>query len=310
MFPKAYQDFIEQYLSSQSIKVLSQSFHKLSTGYRSLKAESLGSKKEDVDAYLMGRLPLTFAVLESLFQQISSLFSEKVTIIDYGSGPGTALLALHSAWPDKIIDYIGVEEKQPMIDAASYLAKCLGMNADFIKSHVVKAPEKKANLAVISYLLNELDDSEGFLNKILHEHQSILIIEPGTPDGTERILKMRALAISSGFHVVYPCPHQMSCPMPKGKWCHFYKRVERTRALRQIKQAQLGYEDEKYMYLFLSKEFVGAQQGVIVDTPKVFPHKIEMNVCSAQGQFEKVDILKKDKEMFKKGKKLSWGDFI
>lgn len=310
MFPQDYQDLIQSYLSTQSTKQLSQSFQKLSQGYRAFDNASLGMSKEDVDAYLVGRLPLTYAVCAHLLEMISSYFSSSISVIDYGSGPGTAILAIHSAFSDKDVTYVGVEEKQAMIDAASFISSKLNMHASFVKHDVCYKPSSSFDLAIVSYVLNELSDQKDFFHHILFHHDSILVIEPGTPDGTKRILELRDMAIEAGMHIVMPCPHEMECPLKEPKWCHFFKRVERSKILKTIKGGTLGYEDEKFMYLFLSKKHSSSSRGVVLEKPKILPHMVELNVCAKTGQIEKVPIMKKDKEAFKSAKKLDWGDFI
>jgi ribosomal protein RSM22 (predicted rRNA methylase) len=310
MFPDTYLNCLESYLSTKSTKKLSRSFKKLSAGYREFDNETLGSSKEDVDAYLIGRLPLTWSVLDHIFQISAHFFKDTVKIIDYGCGPASALLALHSSWQDKSISYVGIEEKQPMLDAAQYISQNLGFEAQFIKHDALITQKEVFDLAICSYLLNELADQEAFLGHLFKHHQTILVVEPGTPNGYQNILKFRKKAIESGYHIVMPCPHIKPCPLKGPDWCHFYVRSQRSRMLKRVKEASLGYEDEKYMFMLVSKNLESAINGVILEKPQIFPFEVELKVCSITGSCDVLTIPKKDKDGFKKAKKLLWGDFL
>lgn len=310
MLSHQLQDAIESYLSTTSTKQLSEQFERLSQGYRQFKNEDLGSKKEDVDAYLVGRFPSTLAVLKAVFSKIETFLPETFRVIDYGCGPATTLCALNEVFLSSRFTYTGIEEKKAMLDAGKYLAQALHVKAEFLHQVVEKTELKSSyDIAVASYLLNELSALDPFFDKLL-QHETILVVEPGTPDGTNRILKLRAKAIEKGYHVLLPCPHQLECPYKKPHWCHFYERVERTKIQRSIKHGSLGYEDEKYAYVFLSKTKLPLHNGVLVEKPDLFPYKTTLKVCASDGSIQTQEILKKDKEQFKKAKRLSWGDFI
>ncbi len=84
-------------------------------------------------------------------------------------------------------------------------------------------------------------------------NDTLLIVEPGTPSGYQRILDARAQLIKNGAHVIAPCPHDDACPLVKPDWCHFSQRLQRSRVHKQLKSAELPYEDEKFIYVALSR---------------------------------------------------------
>ena len=85
---------------------------------------------------------------------------------------------------------------------------------------------------------------------------TLLIVEPGTPAGYARIIALRQQLIASGAHVAAPCPHDGKCPLAAPDWCHFTQRLPRSRAHKQIKGAELAFEDEKFTYVALTRAAV------------------------------------------------------
>ena len=82
---------------------------------------------------------------------------------------------------------------------------------------------------------------------------TLLVVEPGTPAGYARIIALRDQLIASGAHVAAPCPHDGKCPLAPPDWCHFTQRLPRSRAHKQIKGAELPFEDEKFAYVALTR---------------------------------------------------------
>ena len=75
---------------------------------------------------------------------------------------------------------------------------------------------------------------------------TLLVVEPGTPAGYARIIALREHLIAAGAHVAAPCPHDGHCPLAAPDWCHFTQRLQRSRAHKQVKGAELPFEDEKF----------------------------------------------------------------
>jgi len=310
LFSQILHDSILDYLSTPSQKAHKKAFSALSEGYRQFNNARLGSRKEEVDAYLLGRMPLTWAVLVQVLALIVPNFQKGFSVVDFGSGPGTALWALNELFSDLPIDYLGMEAKPAMIEAAEFLATRQSTPCKFILQSVETGQIPKKDLAIVSYLLNELRHPDLFFQRLFAAADTLVIIEPGTPDGYQRLIELRDKALLEGFQVVAPCPHQKPCPMKGTKWCHFSLRVPRTKMMRAIKEASLGYEDEKYSYLILSKNCLALHTQVIVDRPHNLGFGIAFNVCDASGDLKQLQVLKKDKALFAEFKKKQWGDFI
>ena len=94
------------------------------------------------------------------------------------------------------------------------------------------------DLVSLAYVLNELAPAarESVLQRLWDATaDTLVIIEPGTPAGWERILAARRQLIEAGAHVLAPCPHAFACPLQAPDWCHFAERVSRSRLHRLAK---------------------------------------------------------------------------
>ena len=94
---------------------------------------------------------------------------------------------------------------------------------------------------------------------------TLLVVEPGTPAGYARIIALRERLIALGAHVAAPCPHDDKCPLAAPDWCHFTQRLQRSRAHKQVKGAELPYEDEKFAYVALTRTPIDETSGTGAD---------------------------------------------
>jgi ribosomal protein RSM22 (predicted rRNA methylase) len=78
---------------------------------------------------------------------------------------------------------------------------------------------------------------------------------------------------------------------------------------RKIKNAALNYEDEKFSYLIFSKHAPEqAFQSRILRYPQIQKGCVKIVTCDEDHQIKNRIITKKDKEMYKRVKKMDWGD--
>ncbi len=172
--------------------------------------------------------------------------------------------------------------------------------------------EGRYDLVTIAYVLGELPDSAvpPLIWRLWDAASGVVVVvEPGTPAGFERIRMIREVGISLEAHVAAPCPHGRACPMPAKDWCHFSSRVSRSRLHRQVKSGELGYEDEKFAYVALSRMPVEPIAGRVVRHPWTGKGHIRMEVCGPDGISTRT-VTRKDKAEFKQAKDLEWGSAI
>ena len=168
------------------------------------------------------------------------------------------------------------------------------------------------DLVTAAYVLNELPaiQRESVINKVWSiTTDTLLIIEPGTPIGFTHILQARQQLIAAGAHIVAPCPHNLPCPMSGNDWCHFSQRITRTQLQRQVKQATLSYEDEKFSYIAASRAPGSPIQGRVVRHPQIYPGRIHLELCTPQGLQNSI-VTRKDKEAFREARAIEWGNAL
>jgi len=121
------------------------------------------------------------------------------------------------------------------------------------------------------------------------------------------VRSVRDELVAKGAHVAAPCPTSGACPIVEPDWCHFGARVERSSLHRRVKEGELGYEDEKFSYVALTRSPVVTAGARVVRRPQHQAGLIVLETCTAEGlQTERVG--KRDKETFRRARKAGWGD--
>jgi ribosomal protein RSM22 (predicted rRNA methylase) len=208
---------------------------------------------EDALAYLAVRLPATYAAVRASFAAIKQArpdFAPK-TALDIGAGPGTALWAAADCWPD-LADALLVEASPVFRTCGEALAReasvpHIAWRIVDVAADTIDCPPR--DLVTLAYALNELapEVRQPVLRRLRQATaDTLVIVEPGTPAGWQRIVAARAQLIEAGAHVLAPCPHAHACPLEPPDWCHFAERVARSRLHRLAKEAEVPWEDEKF----------------------------------------------------------------
>jgi ribosomal protein RSM22 (predicted rRNA methylase) len=309
---------IESELASVSTKNLATSSMELSKRYRAsapANGRTFFRTREDFAAYAAFRLPATFAAVYSALCQIRDQLPtwQPMTLLDVGAGPGTAMWAATLVWPS--LNNITLLEREGDMIA---LGKRLAAHAD--SAAVRSAGWNKVDitgpwdtpshdLVIASYVLGELTpDSRDKLVQKLWEltRGTLVLVEPGTPDGFSRIQEARQLLLGSGGKTVAPCPHDKQCP---SDWCHFAQRVSRSRLHRQVKAGELAYEDEKFSFVGISRVQRASFAGRVIRHPQVRKGHIQLEICTPDG-LQRMVVTRKDGARFRQARDLRWGDVM
>src|SRR3979490_571275 len=145
---------------------------------------------------------------------------------------------------------------------------------------------KAADLVIASYMIGEFDDAEREeLADLIwaKTRDTLLVVEPGPPAGYARIMPLRHRLFASGAHVAAPCPHDGACPLTAPDWCHFTQRLPRSRAHKQLKSAELPYEDEKFIYVGLTRAPIAQRRARVLAQPVITNIAVTAKLCTAEG---------------------------
>jgi ribosomal protein RSM22 (predicted rRNA methylase) len=269
-------------------------------------------------AYLAARLPATYAVIACVIREAQLRIPElrAESMLDLGAGPGTAMWAAAEQFPD-LARIVLIEDSAGWIEIGRRLSSSSGnsaiRNADWRQGNVtLEFSPELFDFVMASYLMNEIpmQNRAGVALAAWQRTKKLLvIIEPGTPEGFANIRSLRRQLVAAGAYIAAPCPHANECPIAAGDWCHFSERLERTSEHRKAKQAELGYEDEKYSYQIFSREPVALPAARIVRHPRKHAGHAEFEVCTQEG-LKRETISRKQGERYKTAKKAEWGETL
>ncbi|MFN4174061.1 MAG: small ribosomal subunit Rsm22 family protein [Parachlamydiaceae bacterium] len=270
----------------------------LTERYRGQKDKRMKTLAEK-ESYLLTRFPATFKVAEAVFSKIPFPID---SLLDVGSGPATASLAALSAHPLSKITCI--EQDKTLLE----WAKAMVPLADCRLLDFTRSDFPSAEAVVFSYSIGEIQDPIPIIEKGYNAASKVLIIiEPGTPRAYLNLMKMRSRLIELGASIIAPCPHLKPCPLKGEDWCHFSERVQRTRLHKMLKEADLGYEDEKYCYLIVSKLPFEGGSRIIRPIERHSGH-LKMTLCTLDGIQEKT--FTRSMDGYSSLKKLDWGQSL
>jgi ribosomal protein RSM22 (predicted rRNA methylase) len=270
--------------------------------------------KQDALAYLVARLPATYAVAAAVFEAVREAAPDftPASLLDAGAGPGTASWAARETWP-ALSDITLADANATLLALAESLAVDSPLaDASFLSRDLVRGDLPDADLVVANFVLAEIAAQDVVVDRLYTAAKDVLVlIEPGTPEGFARIRDARAWLIGQGTHVLGPCTHANACPMIAPDWCHFSQRLPRSRDHMQAKGASVPYEDERYAWVAVSRTRVSAHEGRarVLAPPKDGKPGITFKLCTPAGLEERF-VARREKEMFAEVRKAGWGDVI
>jgi ribosomal protein RSM22 (predicted rRNA methylase) len=263
-------------------------------------------------AYLAMRMPATYAATSAALADLQQIVDTDAisTCLDVGAGPGTASLAASHLIP--VISSIRqLERDQGWSPIASRLSQSCAAKVVREIGDLRTADIAPYDLVIAAYALNELPDAErdGAITRLWGAaRQTLIVVEPGTPDGFEIVRRVRERCLERGAHAAAPCTHDALCPMTREDWCHRSIRVERSELHRRLKGAQLAFEDEKFSYVVLTREPPRRRAiGRIVRRPIRAGGHVHLDLCTAHG-LERTTITRADRLAYKAARDVEWGD--
>jgi ribosomal protein RSM22 (predicted rRNA methylase) len=315
--PPALRAAVEQAAHGLSRNEASRKAQALSQTYRAGGTSAAIRARDDALAYALTRMPATYAAVAASLCALAEIrpdFAPR-SLLDIGAGPGTATWAATEAFPS-LDDLTLLDSNAALRALALDLAQghphlpTLRYEAGDARRHLADAPA--ADLVIASYVVNELGDAEhATLADTMWEktRDTLLIVEPGTPAGSARIVELRARLIAHGAHALAPCPHDEACPLQPPDWCHFTQRLPRSRAHKHLKGADLPFEDEKFSYVALSRTGAASRLARILAQPQVTKVAVTAKLCTPTGLVAAA-VPHRDKARYAGAKKWTWGDAV
>ena len=270
-----------------------------------------------VKAYLATRMPATFAAVHASLDATAAAmpdFAPK-TMLDVGSGPGTVLWAAASVWPEL--------ETATLLDASEPARRAGRALSDTFRQVTTTwiagdatldlRGQTPHELVTCAYVLDEVAPTslEGLVDNLWAlTGEMLVIVEPGTPAGWRRVLGARERLIGIGAHVAAPCPHQAPCPLAAPDWCHFARRVARSRIHRIAKGADVPWEDEKFIYLAATRNAPADREARVIAPPRHGSGKVQLKLCQSDGNAVERLLTNRDGTIFKEARRADWGDTL
>jgi len=269
----------------------------------------------DALAYALVRMPATYAAVTASLNALGEARPDfaPASLLDVGAGPGTASWAAAETFSslqnfmlldiNAALQTLALElgREHPRLAAMTYRRDTTALDdAD------------PADLVIASYLIGEVSkvNRPAFVERLWAKaRDTLLVVEPGTPAGYARIIELRGQLIAAGAHVAAPCPHDENCPLQAPDWCHFAQRLPRLRAHRQIKGAELPFEDEKFSYVALTRQPTTWRFSRVLAPAAVGKVEVSAKLCRADG-VKIAKVPRRDKAAYANARRWRWGEAL
>ncbi|MFF5917230.1 small ribosomal subunit Rsm22 family protein [Streptomyces flavochromogenes] len=268
--------------------------------------------RSDVAAYAAYRMPATFEAVRGALGALREAAPdwEPRTHTDVGGGTGAAGWAVAEAWEEQPPRTTVLDWAEPALALGRELAAG-ALDMEWRTARIGGALRlADTDLVTVSYVLKELTEADraALVTEAARVAQTVVIVEPGTPDGYERIIAARTLLIEAGFTVAAPCPHSGACPIEPGTdWCHFSARVSRSSLHRKVKGGSLPYEDEKYSYVAATRFPPAPATSRITRRPQIRKGLVLLDLCGPDG-LTRDTVTKRHGPLYKQARDVEWGD--
>jgi len=290
----------------------------LSSGYRSGAAPAAARghvhDAASAAAYAAARMPATHAscarAMAAAADRLPGFRPRR--LLDVGAGTGAATWAATAVWPS--LAELTLVDREP---AAVALGRSLAgaapgglAGAAWSVADIDREMPARADLVVAAYVLGELDDdarADIVARLWAATDEVLMLLEPGSRAGFERIRTARAALIAAGGHVAAPCPGDQACPIVDPAWCHFLARLDRSSLQRGAKAADRSWEDEPFSYVAVSRTAPAPAARVVLGRPRRRPGVVELRVC-LDGRIETRTLSRRDGPAWKAARDLEWGD--
>ncbi|KAG0502815.1 hypothetical protein HPP92_002887 [Vanilla planifolia] len=212
-------------------------------------------KEDETVAYVASRMPAVYSACHRVLKEVRRRLPEfsPTSMLDFGSGPGSALWAMREVWPQPLERVNLVEPSKDMQRAAQSLLRDL-KGVPIIHSYDsiqelnqnLEKRERKHDIVISSYALGEISSLRDRITLVRQlwdlTRDVLVLLEPGTPHGSKIIWQLRRYvlwmakrkhrkseksdevccheksivdrgAVREGAFVIAPCSHDGRCPL-------------------------------------------------------------------------------------------------
>jgi ribosomal protein RSM22 (predicted rRNA methylase) len=326
--PPALREAVEEVLAGVAVPALAEAAERLSQRYRAELRDGRWHVADELaaQAYLATRLPATYAAIRASLGQVALAAPDFApqSLLDVGAGPGSAWWAASDCWPGlhgprgsaRLIEgspaMRGIGQRLLAL-AAPDAGQIHWQAADLLAGLPDLAPH---DLVTLAYVQGELASParEALLARLWAlTAGTLLLVEPGTPAGWQRLMQARSQLLAAGASLLAPCPHAADCPIVVPDWCHFSRKVARSRLHRLVKRADVPWEDEKFCYLAVARQPASAAitakiTARVLAAPHAASGRVSLKLCQSDGSAMLRLFTKREGEVYKSARRLDWGD--
>ncbi|GAA1995932.1 small ribosomal subunit Rsm22 family protein [Catenulispora subtropica] len=308
---------LEAATADLSLRELEASVERLIMRYRTpgRAARPILAGSVDAAAYAAYRMPATWGAVRAALGAVAERVPElgPRSLVDVGGGSGAAAWAASGVFPS-LKDIVVLDQVGDALELGRRLARDAFSGAlRHAEWRQVRFPAEipEADLVTVSYVLSELsaEDQDALVRASAVGAGTIAVVEPGTPDGYQRIMAARDVLIAMGLRVVAPCPHSGACPLAGTRdWCHFAARVHRSPLHRRLKGGDLGHEDEKFAYVVATRVPVPESPARVLRHPQIRKGLVMMQLCEPDGATAQTLVSKRQGDTYRAARDVDWGD--
>jgi ribosomal protein RSM22 (predicted rRNA methylase) len=270
----------------------------------------------DAAAYAAYRMPATWGAVRAALDAAGARVPELAprSLVDVGGGTGAAAWAAAEVFGASLTEVTVLDQVSEALELGRRLARDAFSGAlRHAQWRQVRFPAQipQADLVTVSYVLSELaaEAQEGLVRTSAAGAETIAVVEPGTPDGYQRIMAAREVLLGMGLHIAAPCPHTDKCALLDTRdWCHFASRIHRSPLHRRLKGADLQHEDEKFAYVVATRLPVGASQARILRHPQIRKGLVMMQLCQPDETVGQTLVSKRQGDIYRAAREADWGD--
>ncbi|XP_026876704.2 methyltransferase-like protein 17, mitochondrial isoform X2 [Electrophorus electricus] len=283
--------------------------------------------------YMAARLAGGYAAVLRALNEIKKrdLAFTPYSLLDFGSGLGTALWASHTLWGVSLKEYVCVDSCGAMNTLAEQLLTG-GIEAGeplikhvYFRQFFPVSPKVQADLVVAAFSLSEMatqhDRQETVLTLWRKTSSYLVLVENGTKEGHQILMEARDVLLKSEEKVTpdsrrsrtfAPCTHEMPCPKllsQKVVPCNFIQSYYPL-PLRGNPER----EQEKFSYLIMSRvkqKSVGQVDWARLTGPVHRRSRhVQCQVCCSNGELRQFAVTKRrhGRHMYRCARSCDWGD--